>query len=257
MNSIVDKVELAEKIILITGGSKGIGAGMVKWFAKRSKQVIIADIDKESGENLATQFKNTHFIELHVESPKSVQNVVKTIYLEFGKIDVLINNAAISKGDSFLETSIDKWIETININLNGVFFVSQEVAKQMIQNKIKGKIINIASVNSFAAERKASPYVASKGGVNQLTKSMAVDLAEYEINVNAIAPGPIITNNNEDYFNSEPMATGIKKGVPVGRPGVPEDIASLAGYLASDECPFINGSTIVVDGGFTAYLRQD
>lgn len=254
---LTNQAELSNKVILITGGSKGIGAGMVKWFAKRSKQVIIADIDKENGMILASKFKNTHFIELHVELHESVQNTLAEIDEKFGKVDVLINNAAISKGDSFLETSIEKWMETINVNLNGVFLVSQQVAKHMIRNKVKGKIINIASINSFAAEKNACPYVASKGGVNQLTKAMAVDLAQYEINVNAIAPGPIITKNNEEYFNSEPMATGIQKGVPVGCPGNPNDIASLAGYLASDECPFINGSTVVVDGGFTAYIRQD
>lgn len=257
MDSALEKVPLANKVVLITGGSKGIGKGMVKWFTNRAEQVVIADIDKENGMNLAGQFKNTHYIEMYVESPESVKKAIKNIGLKFGKIDVLINNAAISKGDSFLETSIEKWMETINVNLNGVFFVSQEVAKQMIQNKVKGKIINIASVNSFAAEKNASPYVASKGGVNQLTKSMAVDLAEYGINVNAIAPGHIITKTNEESFNSEPVASGIQKGVPVGHPGTPEDVASLAGYLASDESLFINGSTMVVDGGFTAYLRQD
>lgn len=257
MKRAEEQVSLANKVVLITGGSKGIGAGMVAWFAKNAKQVIIADIDQENGMYLANQFKNTHYIEMYVESPESVKKAIETICLKFGKIDVLINNAAISKGDSFLETSIEKWIETININLNGVFFVSQTVAKQMIENKINGKIINIASVNSFAAEKNASPYVASKGGVNQLTKSMAVDLADYGINVNAIAPGHIKTNTNKESFNAEPVASGIRKGVPVGHPGNPEDIASLAGYLASDECPFINGSTIVVDGGYTAYLRHD
>lgn len=257
MDQTVGQSSLANKVVLITGGSKGIGAGMVRWFAKRAKHVIIADVDQENGVSLANQFKNTHYIEMHVESPESVQKAIKTMNLKLGKIDVLINNAAISKGDSFLETSIEKWIETININLNGVFFVSQIVAKQMIEDKIKGKIINIASVNSFAAEKNASPYVASKGGVNQLTKSMAVDLAEYGIKVNAIAPGHIITENNQETFNSDPTASSIKKGVPVGHPGTPEDIASLAGYLASDESSFINGATMVVDGGYTAYLRHD
>ena len=127
----------------------------------------------------------------------------------------------------------------------------------MIEKKTKGKVINIASVNSFAAEKNACPYVASKGGVHQLTKSMAVDLAQYGINVNAIAPGPIMTENNEQSFKSEPTATGIRKGVPLGHSGNPMDIASVAEYLSSDDCKYINGTTIVVDGGYTAYLRQD
>lgn len=257
MGSTVNKVGLSNKVVLITGGSNGIGEGMVKWFAKNAKQVVITDIDKENGMKLASQFKNTHFVELQVESFESVQRAIEKISLKFQNIDVLINNAAISKGDSFLDTSLEKWKETININLTGVFLVSQQVAKHMIQNNIEGKIINIASINSFAAEKNACPYVASKGGVNQLTKSMAVDLAKYKINVNAIAPGPIMTNRNKEYFTSEPMATGIQKGVPLGHPGTSEDIASIAGYLASDECYFINGSTVVVDGGFTSYIRQD
>jgi len=249
--------DLHFKTALITGGSNGIGEEMVKKFAQYTKTVIVGDKDREKGEILSKLFNNVHYIELNLGSVNSIKQFVQKVTNLYSHVDILINNAAISKGDSFLETSFEKWKETIDINLNGTFYLSQLIVKEMINHEIDGKVINIASINSFASEKNASPYVASKGGINQLTKSMATDLGEYSINVNAIAPGPIKTDTKRVYFDTDPVYTGIKRGVPLGRPGAPEDISFLAIYLASNKSNFIHGETIVVDGGFTSYIRQD
>src|SRR5699024_6257353 len=167
---------------------------MVKKFAQYTKTVIVGDKDREKGEILSKLFNNVHYIELNLGSVNSIKQFVQKVTNLYSHVDILINNADISKGDYFLETSFEKWKDTIDINLNDTFYLSQLIVKEMINHEIDGKVINIASINSFASEKNASPYVASKGGINQLTKSMATDLGEYSINVSAIAPGPIKTD---------------------------------------------------------------
>jgi NAD(P)-dependent dehydrogenase (short-subunit alcohol dehydrogenase family) len=127
----------------------------------------------------------------------------------------------------------------------------------MVSRKIAGSIVNLASVNSFAAEKGAAPYVTSKGGVLMLTRAMAVDLAPYSIRVNAVAPGPIETERSAPVFANPSYSTGIRQGVPMGRAGHPEEVASVVAFLASEESSFMTGSVVVADGGFTSYLRFD
>jgi glucose 1-dehydrogenase len=254
-------VRFKDKVVVITGSGRGIGRGIAKWFSKENARVIIAEIDQKLGGNTLNEIQSAGyealFIKTDVSSEDSVSRCLNTIHEHYGKIDVLINNAAISQGDSFLATSLKKWKRTIDINLTGAFIMGQNVSKYMIEHSINGKIINISSINAYAAEKNACPYVASKGGINQLTKSMAVDLAPYNITVNAIAPGPIITEFNKNDFDTQPTKNAIEKGVPKGKPGNPIDVAVASGFLASEETNYINGTTLTVDGGFMSYLRMD
>jgi NAD(P)-dependent dehydrogenase (short-subunit alcohol dehydrogenase family) len=249
------------KTIIITGAGRGIGKGLALWFADKNMQVVIAEVNKQDGQNVAETIAASGgeavFIETDVSSVRSVQLCVERAIETFGKIDGLVNNAAISPGGSFLETTYDLWQKTMDINLTGVFLMSQAAAKWMVEHSVHGKIVNIASINSFAAEKNACSYVSSKGGVNLLTKSMAVDLAPYHINVNAVAPGAVLTEHTENYFESEPIKTALAKSMLTNRIGTPRDIAPAVEFLLSEESRYVNGTTVVVDGGYLAYVRMD
>jgi NAD(P)-dependent dehydrogenase (short-subunit alcohol dehydrogenase family) len=255
-------MDLKNKIAIITGGGKGIGQGISTRFAEEGAEVVIAQRSKVSAEstaeNISTAGGSVLVIPTDLAEPASIEAMVKKVINEFGRIDILVNNAARAGGNGpFLEISLESWQRVIDVNLTGLFYCSQLVARHMVEQKNCGRIINIGSLDSFIAEKNASAYAASKGGVLMLTKAMAVDLAAYGILVNCIAPGSIRVERNAPYYDKEPLRTALAKGIPLGHTGLPEDIAAAAVFLASDDSKFINGTSLVVDGGFTAYLRAD
>lgn len=247
--------QLAGKIALVTGGANGIGQSIVERFAKEGAQVIAADI---ASPNTATPFAAAQFVQCDVRQPESVARVIQQALDTFGRIDILINNAGRTGGTGhFLDVTAADWHDYIETNLTGVFLVGQAAARTMVHNQIRGRIINIGSINSFAAEKGATAYVASKGGVLSLTQAMAVELAEYGILVNMIAPGPIRVARNAALFDSEPLHGGLQRRIPLGSPGRGNDIAVAAVFLASDDNQFITGASLLVDGGLTALLSYD
>lgn len=253
-------MRLEGKVALVTGGASGIGRSIAEHFACEGARVAILDVNRAAGEKSLEGLKALAqqpplFVLCDLESKVEIEKSLAYLLDQWGHIDVLVNNAAVSLGDGFLETSFEKWQKTIAVNLSAVFICSQLVARSMVSRKITGSIINLASINSFASERGAAPYVASKGGVLMLTRAMAVDLAQYSIRVNAIAPGPIETERSAPIFAAEPYRLGIERGVPLGRAGRPAEVASLALFLASEESSYITGSAMVIDGGFLSYLR--
>jgi NAD(P)-dependent dehydrogenase (short-subunit alcohol dehydrogenase family) len=252
-------MKLEGKVSIVTGGGQGIGRGIATCFAEAGSAVVIAQRGRETAmdtvKNIRDNGGDATYIQTDVSEPSDVERLIDQTMEVYGKIDVLVNNAAVAGGNGpFLDISLENWRRVIEVNLTGMFLCSQSVARQMVKGNINGKIINIGSLDSFIAERHAAAYAASKGGVLMLTKAMAVDLAEYGILVNCIAPGSIRVERNAPYYDTEPLRTALRKGIPLRHTGHPEDIGAVAVFLASDETGFMTGASIVVDGGFSAYL---
>lgn len=239
------------KVAIVTGAARGIGAGIVEGFLKNSYRVYA--VDKEDVELRS----NLSYHRTDLSQVDQISKIVKGCIQEFGRVDVLVNNAAVSLGKDFLTTDLETWEVSLAVNQTAPFFLAQAVAKEMIDKGIPGRIINVASVNSFAAEKGQSSYVVTKGAIALMTKSMAVDLGKFGILVNAIAPGPILTEKTEAIFTTEDYARAISNGIPLQRAGLPNEIADLVIFLSSASSTYITGQVIVVDGGYLSYCRLD
>jgi NAD(P)-dependent dehydrogenase (short-subunit alcohol dehydrogenase family) len=253
-------MRLEGKVALVTGAGRGIGRAIAERLAGEGAHVALAELRPE-GEAAAEALRAAGYdavcVPVDVADADDVERLVDQVLARFGRVDVLVNNAGVSLGESFLETSFATWQRTLAVNLTGVFLCGQRVARAMVDRGEGGRIVNIASVNAIAAEKGAASYVASKGGIAMLTRAMAVDLAPHRILVNAIAPGPIRTEASAPIFDEESYRHGIERGIPLGRAGTPAEVASVVAFLASDDASFVNGTTVVVDGGYLAYVRLD
>ena len=247
--------DLSGKTALITGGSGSLGKSISKALASAGAEVIIAGIEPlEKLLNIQREFEDSGLkasvMNLDVSNYQQVQSLTETIRNDYGKIDILVNAAGTNARGPILETTLEDWEKVININLRGTFFVSQAVARLMFDQK-NGKIINIGSLSSHIGLPNMGPYCASKGGVNQLTKAMAIEWASC-IQVNAIAPGYFKTEMTAPMFKNEEWLQNILKRIPQGRTGVPEDLSGTAIFLASDASNYVTGQTLYVDGGWVA-----
>jgi NAD(P)-dependent dehydrogenase (short-subunit alcohol dehydrogenase family) len=255
-------MRLEGKVAIVTGGGRGIGKGISRRFAKEGATVAIAQRDPESAARTVAEIKadgnKAFFVQTDVAVPEQITAMVNTCEQRHGRIDVLVNNAGLTGVDkSVIDMSLETWNRALDTNLTSLFLCTQAVARVMVRKKVQGSIINIGSINSFRAQKQAIHYVATKGAVPLLTMAMAVDLAEHGIRVNAIAPGLISTERTAPRYLNQESIDMVKRTVPLGRTGKVEEVAALATFLASDECPYIQGETILIDGGFTAYLRFD
>lgn len=233
------------KVALITGGSRGIGRAIAKRLCGRYK---IATFDILSPEE---PLKDEIFINVDITSSHEVKEGVERIIKEAGRIDVLVNNAGITKDVLLLRMSDEDWDRVLNINLKGAFLCSREVSKVMVKQR-QGKIINISSIIGLMGNIGQSNYASSKGGLISLTKSLAKELALRNITVNAIAPGFIETKMTlklKDEIRNE-----ICERIPLKRFGKPEDIASLVEFLTQDDASYITGQVITIDGGLSIAL---
>lgn len=249
-------MRLHGKIALVTGGGRGIGAAIAERMAFEGADLCITSRTASELEERAKRIRsNTSRRVLavtgDVSKPEDVRGTVERVIEEYGKIDILVNCAGISMAYASTELPFEKWKLCLNINLDGTFLFCQEVGKRMIDAHRGGKIINITSIVSHAAIPERAAYAASKGGVKQLTQNFAVEWAPYNIQVNSISPGFIITEIVRDY-----IAKGIHKPdkmvarIPTGRMGEVEDIAGPAVFLASSDSDYVTGTTMIVDGGF-------
>lgn len=250
-------MKLEGKVCLVTGGGKGIGKGICQSFAREGADIVVNfnQSRKEAEEVVKMLGHQALAIKADVSNKEEVNRMVDEVLKRFAKIDILINNAAfVPPHCAFLHLEEEVWDKTIDVNLKGVFLCSQRIANEMIMRKIRGKIINISSVCGFLSQTGFIHYNASKSGLNSLTKTMCLELAPYDINVNSIAPGAVEVEKNKDelYDNIKKWQTFI----PVNRWGQPKDIGNLAVFLASDDANFICGETIYADGGQTVLLQQ-
>ena len=242
---------LAKRHILITGGGGGIGSALARGFVAAGAEVFIADFNKEAAKGIADELGCGH-CEVDVRDETSVAGMLETAVSSLGQIDGHVNSHGLSPYHPFLELSLEDWNRVVETNLTGTFIVNQAVARHMVNNGIEGAILNIASTLGFVGGPNRVHYLASKGGVNMLTRGMALDLAEHHIRVNAIGPGPIVTEMTRPRWDFPDALAATNARTPMGRMGQPEELVGAAVYLLSDEASYTTGTTLYIDGGWTA-----
>jgi glucose 1-dehydrogenase len=245
-------MRLAAKVALVTGGAQGIGLACARQFAAEGARVAILDRDAPRGKAAAADIGSDRafFIEADVTAPGVASRAVDETVAAFGGIDILLNNAGITHAAEFLDIAEADFDRVIAINLRSYFVFGQAVARHMVDTGRHGTIINMSSVNAVVALPNQVPYAVSKGGVNMLTRAMAVSLAPRGIRVNAIGPGTIATELARNAVLGSPQARDtILSRTPLGRLGEPEEIGRVAAFLASDEASYMTGQTIYPDGG--------
>lgn len=241
-----------EQVVIVTGGADGIGKSACQRFAAEGAQVVIWDFNHEKGNESEKEIKATggkaRFMHVNTASWTEVEDAARLVFETYGRIDVLVNNAGITRDSSLKKMSPDQWQQVIDVNLSGVFFCTKAVSEFMTTRNY-GRIINTTSVVALYGNFGQANYVASKAGVIGMTKTLARELGRKGITVNAVAPGFIATEMVAKM--PENILQGMKDKTPVGRLGTPTEIASIYAYLASEEAGFINGAVISVDGGIT------
>jgi len=240
------------KVAIVTGAAQGIGKEIALLLARSGARTVIIDVsDKifDVMKEIEAFGQDSLAIKCDVSNGEEVKNAVKEVIGRFGRIDILVNNAGIYPFKQFTEMTERDWDKVLNVNLKGVFHFTRFVLPKMMEQR-KGKIINIASVaGSVVGFPNLAHYSASKAGIVGFTKALALEVAQYNINVNAISPGPILTPGTKAL--GKETYEQIRKSIPLGRWGKPEDVANLVLFLASDESGFITGQNIVIDGGYT------
>lgn len=244
-------MKLRNQVAIVTGGARGIGYAIAQRLCAEGAHVILADKNAEAGEkasaSLSASGHSASFVEVDVSDAAEVRSMVESLP---SKIDILVNNAGAGLNRPFLQTTPEEWERTIKVNLNGTFFCSQAVAAAMSSTG-GGKIINIASISGVRGAQNRSAYGASKAGVILLTKVMALELAPLNIRVNAVAPGPVLTDMTRVTHTAEIRQTYHSR-IPMKRYAQAEEIASAVAFFAGDDSSFVNGHTLHVDGGFVS-----
>ncbi|HFQ5065082.1 TPA: 2-dehydro-3-deoxy-D-gluconate 5-dehydrogenase KduD [Vibrio vulnificus] len=249
---ILDSFSLQGKVAVVTGCDTGLGQGMVLGLAKAGCDIVGVNISEPTETMEKIQATGRKFVDIRANLMKldDIPSIVDRAVTELGRIDILVNNAGIIRRNDAIEFSEQDWDDVMNINIKSVFFMSQAVAKQFIAQGEGGKIINIASMLSFQGGIRVPSYTASKSGVMGVTRLMANEWAKHGINVNAIAPGYMATNNTAALRADEQRNQEILERIPANRWGTPEDLAGPCVFLASKASDYINGYTVAVDGGW-------
>jgi len=246
-------MRLQDKVAVITGAAAGIGLACAQRFAAEGAKVVLADIAEEAGERAAEAIQadggDALFVRCDVGDKAQVDALIDSAVAAFGKLDCAIANAAIVHACDFLELEEVDFDRVLRVNLKGVFLTGQAAARQMVKQGRGGTIINMSSVNAVMAIPSITPYVVAKGAVNQLTKVMALALADKGIRVNAVGPGSIATEMAKAVLSDPEKARGALCRTPLGRFGEPDEVARVALFLASEDSSYITGQTIYPDGG--------
>ena len=249
--------DLTGRIALVTGATSGLGHAMARGLGQAGATLVVNGRDpgriEESVEGFRTEGLKASGSRFDVTQADEVAAEVERIEAEVGPIDILVNNAGIQRRAPLLEMDPAVFDEVMRTNLTGVFLVGQAVARHMVERR-RGKIVNIASLTSEVARKTIAPYTAAKGAVKQLTKSMCVEWAPHNIQVNAIGPGYFETPLNEALMNDDAFDTWVKGRTPAGRWGVPKELVGAAVFLSSAASDFVNGQVVYVDGGLLAAI---
>lgn len=252
-------MRLEDRTAIVTGGASGIGRGICLKLAEEGANITVADVQREpnmdgkpTDELVEEKGRESVFIETDVSDEESVQEMIFKAAERFGEVDMLVNNAGIHGGGSVTDTGEDEWDRIQSVNLKGVFLCSKHVIHHMLEEDIQGDIVNIGSIAGLVGFSDNSPYSASKGGVVELTRSMAIDYGPEGINVNAVDPGVIKTSMTEEMLEDDEQRNFFESQTVTERLGRPEDIANAVAFLLSNESSFITGENLVVDGGWTA-----
>jgi NAD(P)-dependent dehydrogenase (short-subunit alcohol dehydrogenase family) len=244
---------LRDKGILITGGTSGIGLATARRFQQEGARVFVCGIDATELQTVTEELTAPGTV-ADVSQERDVTRLVNESAASLGRIDVLINNAGIAKRARFIDLTPQEWDETIAVNLRGMFLVAQGVVREMLADGQGGAIVNMASTNALGGEEEFAHYNASKGGVLQLTRTMAVELGPSGIRVNCVCPGFIDTPLNRHLATEGEMREYERTKVPLGRRGGADEVAAAFAFLASDDASFVHGEALVIDGGQTAVM---
>ena len=247
--------DVSGKVVLITGAGTGLGEGYAHIFAEAGSRVICADINEAAAQGTVSDIQanggDAQAVAVDVRDISSIQCMVDGIIKEYGRIDVLVNNAGVEIVEKFLAVTAEQYDHISNVNIRGVFFTAQEVAREMSKTG-GGKIINIGSLGSYIGLAESSVYCSTKGAVIQFSKTLAIELADANIQVNCIAPGYFITPMTQPFFDDAEHRAWIESRIPLSRWGTAKDLAGPLLFLASAASDYVTGDTIIVDGGWLA-----
>lgn len=244
-------MKLQNKIAIVTGASSGIGLAIAKLYLEEGATVVFSDVNESGAQIVADLGEKASFVKCDVSDPVAVENLVNGTVEKYGKLDIMVNNAGIGALGSALDCTNDAWDKVISINLSGVFYGVRAASNAMKEKGVKGSIINMTSILGIVGMEGAIAYCAAKGGVSNLTRASALDLASLGIRVNAIAPAFITTGMTKDVLNDPGFNAFVTGNTPLGYVGEPDDIAHAALYLGSEDSKYVTGIILPVDGGWT------
>ncbi|WP_263769907.1 2-dehydro-3-deoxy-D-gluconate 5-dehydrogenase KduD [Propionivibrio soli] len=255
MSGILDAFKLDGKVAIVTGSERGLGRGMAVALAQAGADIVgvtYAENAEETAAAVAAAGRKYVHVQANLLTIEPIERVVKEALTAFGHIDILVNNAGIIMRNDSVDFTEKEWDDVMNVNLKSTFFMCQAVARQFIAQGKGGKIVNVASMLSFQGGIRVPSYTASKSGVKGITMLMANEWAKHGINVNAIAPGYMATDNTAQLRADDKRSAEILDRIPAGRWGLPEDLGGAVVFLASKAADYVNGYTVAVDGGWLA-----
>lgn len=246
-------MRLREKVAIVTGATKGIGRACAEEFAREGARVVLAgrtvSLGEEAAEKIRAEGGDAIFIPCDVSRRDDVERVLAETIAHYGRIDILLNNAGVNHRAEFLDVDEETFDQILTVNLKGYFLMGQAVARQMVEQGDGGVIINMSSIMAELALSDQAPYCASKGAIRQLTKAMALSLAPYNIRVNAIGPGPVLTELMQVVAHNKEAWHTVLSRTPIGRVADTHEIGRVAVFLASEDAAYVFGQTVYVDGG--------